>query len=181
MVSGLDMQGSYVGQTKDRVNELMAEAQGGVLFIDEAYTLGHGWYASEAVDQLVALMTSEEHLNKTVVILAGEARGLRVNPNAVSIAITPFSNADLPSFFTGDGPQNKTPSLTQVPPRPRFDHRVQGADGAHARLERGSVQPRHWARRVPGLGRGRLRRGDPTEVRATGNGMVVLPTCSVPV
>jgi len=71
VVSGLDMQGSFVGQTKDKVNEMMAEAQGGVLFVDEAYTLGQGLYSSEAIDQLVALMTSPDHLNKTVVILAG--------------------------------------------------------------------------------------------------------------
>jgi SpoVK/Ycf46/Vps4 family AAA+-type ATPase len=72
--SGLDMQGSYVGQTKDTVNLAMAEAQGGVLFIDEAYTLGGhaaGQYSKEAVDQLVGLMTEKEHLHRTVVILAG--------------------------------------------------------------------------------------------------------------
>lgn len=70
--SGLDLQGSYVGQTKDKVNEAMAEAQGGVLFIDEAYTLGGGTtFAQEAIDQLVQLMTEPEHLHKTVVILAG--------------------------------------------------------------------------------------------------------------
>jgi SpoVK/Ycf46/Vps4 family AAA+-type ATPase len=74
--SGLDMQGSYVGQTKDKVNEYMADAQGGVLFIDEAYTLGsdrkgHNIFAQEALDQLVALMTEPPHLHKTVVILAG--------------------------------------------------------------------------------------------------------------
>lgn len=70
-VSGLDLQGSYLGQTKDKVNEAMDQAQGGLLFIDEAYTLGGGHYATEAVDQLVARMTSTEHCNRTVVVLAG--------------------------------------------------------------------------------------------------------------
>jgi SpoVK/Ycf46/Vps4 family AAA+-type ATPase len=78
-VSGLDLQGSYLGQTKDKVNEAMERAQGGVLFIDEAYSLasrvggfsGGKAYAEEAVDQLVALMTSKEHLYRTVVVLAG--------------------------------------------------------------------------------------------------------------
>lgn len=70
-VSGLDLQGSYLGQTKDKVNEAMEQAQGGLLFIDEAYTLGSGHYATEAVDQLVAAMTSKQHLHRTVVVLAG--------------------------------------------------------------------------------------------------------------
>ena len=74
--SGLELQGSYLGQTKDKVIEAMTEAQGGVLFIDEAYSLGsqdsHGSrFAQEAVDQLVASMTEPEHLNRTVIILAG--------------------------------------------------------------------------------------------------------------
>jgi len=71
IVTGLDLQGSYVGQTKDKVNDAMAEAQGGVLFIDEAYTLGGTHYSQEAMDQLVGKMTEPEHLNQTVVILAG--------------------------------------------------------------------------------------------------------------
>lgn len=71
-VSGLDLQGSYLGQTKDRVNEAMADARGGVLLIDEAYAIGGGHhYSKEAVDQLVAVMTTPEHFHKTVVILAG--------------------------------------------------------------------------------------------------------------
>mgnify|MGYP007078076160 CR=1 FL=1 len=37
----------------------------------QAYTLGQGLYSSEAIDQLVALMTSPEHHNKTVLIFAG--------------------------------------------------------------------------------------------------------------
>lgn len=39
--------------------------------VAQAYTLGQGLYSTEAIDQLVALMTTPEHLNKTVVILAG--------------------------------------------------------------------------------------------------------------
>ena len=38
-VSALDLQGSYIGQTKDKLNDVFRKAQGGVLFVDEAYTL----------------------------------------------------------------------------------------------------------------------------------------------
>eukprot|EP01035_Chromulina_nebulosa_P018635 gene18635-24374_t len=70
--SGLDLQGSYLGQTKDKVNQAMTEAQGGVLFIDEAYSLGSSsLFSKEAVDQLVALMTDPMHYRRTVVIFAG--------------------------------------------------------------------------------------------------------------
>ena len=70
-VSANDLQAGYVGQTKDKINEVFRQAQGGVLFIDEAYSLGRGAFGREAEEQLIALCTSEEHLHKTVVILAG--------------------------------------------------------------------------------------------------------------
>lgn len=91
--TGQDLQGSYVGQTKDRVNEAFAEAQGGVLFIDEAYTLGNNTtiYAKEAVDQIIALMMTPEHHQRTVVILAGS--------DMESMMRT--SNEGLRSRFTG--------------------------------------------------------------------------------
>ena len=72
--NGQDLTGDFVGQTSTKVNDIMAEAQGGVLFIDEAYTLGNGHYAQEAIDQLVDLMTKPEHEFKTVIILAGYTR-----------------------------------------------------------------------------------------------------------
>ena len=76
--SALDLQGSYVGQTKDKVTALMDEAVGGLLFIDEAYALGgkpgahtKDLFCEQAVDQLTALMTTPKHLHRTVVVLAG--------------------------------------------------------------------------------------------------------------
>ena len=70
--SALDLQGSYLGQTKDKVTQLMNDAVGGILFIDEAYALGgDDKFCQQAVDQLTALMTTKQHLHRTVVILAG--------------------------------------------------------------------------------------------------------------
>ena len=87
--SALDLQGSYVGQTKDKLNDIFKKATGGVLFIDEAYSLGDGHFATEAQEQLIALCTSEAHLHKTVVILAGYTRQMdnmltRTNPGLQS-------------------------------------------------------------------------------------------------
>ena len=57
--------GEYLGQTKEKVNKLMASARGGLVFIDEAYNLGGSrgmrasLYAQEAVDQLTYCMTED--------------------------------------------------------------------------------------------------------------------------
>ena len=63
----------YVGQTAINVREVVEQAIGGVLFIDEAYALvspdtGND-YGSEAVDTLVKMM--EDHRDDLVVIVAG--------------------------------------------------------------------------------------------------------------
>lgn len=59
-VSAGDLLGSFLGQTKDKVNEAFRKAQGGVLFIDEAYALGsQNLYATEATEQLIALCTAK--------------------------------------------------------------------------------------------------------------------------
>jgi SpoVK/Ycf46/Vps4 family AAA+-type ATPase len=56
--SGLKLQGQYIGETKKIVENYLDKAKGGVLFIDEAYTLGKGIYGSEARDTLVQAMTN---------------------------------------------------------------------------------------------------------------------------
>ena len=63
----------YLGQTATRVQEVVQEAMGGILFIDEAYTLtvnkGEGDYGQEAVDTLLKAM--EDHRDELIVIVAG--------------------------------------------------------------------------------------------------------------
>lgn len=65
--------GRYVGETAQKVEEVVREALGGVLFIDEAYSLSRGVttndFGSEAIDTLVKRM--EDHRSDLVVIAAG--------------------------------------------------------------------------------------------------------------
>ncbi len=59
----------YLGQTAVKTAEVVATAVGGVLFIDEAYSLTGDQYGTEAVDTLVKEM--EDRRNDLVVIVAG--------------------------------------------------------------------------------------------------------------
>jgi AAA+ superfamily predicted ATPase len=61
----------YVGQTALKVKEIVNQALGGVLFIDEAYSLAGGDkdYGAEAVDTLIKLM--EDNRDDLIVVVAG--------------------------------------------------------------------------------------------------------------
>ncbi len=63
----------YVGQTAIKVNEIVNESKGGVLFIDEAYSLavpdGGRDFGTEAIDALLKRM--EDYRRDLVVVIAG--------------------------------------------------------------------------------------------------------------
>ena len=71
-VTRADLVARYIGQTAPRVQAVVERAIGGVLFIDEAYSLVQGAssdYGYEAVAMLLKLM--EDHRDELVVIVAG--------------------------------------------------------------------------------------------------------------
>lgn len=67
-----DLVGEYIGHTAQKTRDLVKKALGGILFIDEAYSLARGGekdFGKEAIDTLVKHM--EDKQNEFVLILAG--------------------------------------------------------------------------------------------------------------
>lgn len=67
-----DLVGEYIGHTAQKTRKMVKKAMGGVLFIDEAYSLARGGekdFGKEAIDTLVKAM--EDYKNNLIIILAG--------------------------------------------------------------------------------------------------------------
>ncbi|HEY4553237.1 MAG TPA: stage V sporulation protein K [Bacillaceae bacterium] len=70
-----DLVGEYIGHTAQKTRDLIKKASGGILFVDEAYSLGRGGekdFGKEAIDTLVKHMEDKQH--EFILILAGYSR-----------------------------------------------------------------------------------------------------------
>lgn len=88
-----DLVAGYIGQTAPKVKKKVEEALGGILFIDEAYSLyksdSRDDFGREAVSELVKEM--ENHRDNLIVIMAGYSKDMR--------EMIEYANAGLKSRF----------------------------------------------------------------------------------
>ena len=99
-----DLVGQYVGHTAPLTQKAIDSALGGVLFIDEAYSLYRGKddsFGLEAIDTLVKGM--EDHRDDLVVILAGYSREMEEFLTANSGLRSRFPNIiEFPDYTAGE-------------------------------------------------------------------------------
>lgn len=84
-----DLVGEYIGHTAQKTRDLIKKSLGGILFIDEAYSLARGGekdFGKEAIDTLVKHMEDKQH--EFILILAGYSKEmdhfLSLNPGLQS-------------------------------------------------------------------------------------------------
>lgn len=81
-VSREDLVGKYVGWTAQLTKKAIEDAKGGILFIDEAYSLtagegGTNSYGMEAINTLVNAMDKKEVRDNTIIIFAGYKKPMK--------------------------------------------------------------------------------------------------------
>ena len=163
-VTRADLVGRYTGHTAPLTNSVIESALGGVLFIDEAYSLYRGEQDSfglEAIDTLVKGM--EDHRDELVVILAGYTREMETFLTANSGLASRFPNRiEFPDYtavellqITQVLAKNKGYTLTEACTEPLLDYyaRWQAADARTAgngRLARNTLEKAifHQSRRL---------------------------------
>ena len=110
-IHGRDLVAKYVGWTAKKVHDTVEQAIGGVLFIDEAYSLisnVRGSFEDEAIATLIKEM--EDHRNEICIILAGYTEEMKnlieLNPGFESriqftINFPDYSEEELLEIFNG--------------------------------------------------------------------------------
>ncbi len=102
-VTRSDLVAKYVGQTAPQTMDVIKSALGGVLFIDEAYSLYRGKddsFGLEAIDTLVKAM--EDHRDDLIVILAGYSKEMSVFLDANTGLKSRFANIIDFKDYTGE-------------------------------------------------------------------------------
>ena len=109
-VGRADLIAAYLGQTAIKTTRVCEQALGGVLFIDEAYSLAgrRDDYGAEAIATLITFM--ENHRNDLVVVVAGYPTEMRqfinANPGLQSrfdttVRFEDFNDTELEAIFDG--------------------------------------------------------------------------------
>ena len=110
-IHGRDLVDKFVGWTAQNVHEIIKKAIGGVLFIDEAYSLisdRRGSFEDEAIATLIKEM--EDHRNEICIIFAGYTKEMnnliKLNPGLESriqfiIEFPDYSENELLEIFLG--------------------------------------------------------------------------------
>lgn len=109
-VSSKDLVAEYVGQTAPKTMEVINKALGGILFIDEAYSLAvdkNNSYNAEAIATLIKAM--EDYRDDLVVIFAGYTKEMQdfINSNSgiasrigYTFTFKDYTNEELKKIFT---------------------------------------------------------------------------------
>ena len=110
-IHGRDLVARFVGWTAEKVHDTVESAIGGVLFIDEAYSLisdKRGGFEDEAIATLIKEM--EDHRNEICIILAGYTNEMKtligLNPGLESriqftINFPDYDEYELLKIFNG--------------------------------------------------------------------------------
>lgn len=117
VITGTELNAEYLGQTRTRVQSIFAQARGGVLFIDEAYSLSDGTkgetdlYSRQAIAQMLVELDRIATTGDTIVIFAGyedrmqkflEANpGLRSRCSSCVIRFSSYNEEQAADIFYG--------------------------------------------------------------------------------
>lgn len=153
-VERADLVGEYIGHTAQKTRECLKRAEGGILFIDEAYSLARGGekdFGKEAIDTLVKAM--EDLKDRLVLILAGYqhemARFLDANPGLrsrfpIHIEFPDFSIDDLMAIAAKmlERRDYRLSDLAAAALRDRLDRKVREGmrNAGNARLVRNVIE-----------------------------------------
>lgn len=125
-VERADLVAGYVGQTAIKTREAFNKAKGGVLFVDEAYTLAKDDYGKEALTQLMTDM--ENNRDDTVVVFAGYPKEMQK-----FTAANPGLKSRLPKTLTFDN--YKAPEMEKIARGMFREGRYVGAPGTGAKIK----------------------------------------------